>query len=138
MEFAQVVKKVSCAGATRIVTFRARCSIGSWIWRFGSPSAGNAQPQEFIVIESQETKDQLARAALDQSYIVEAPVVIVVVSDTRRSRARYGTRGEKFYSIVDGGIIPTGFCAEPPQKVPRFSKEPIIHYERWIRAMEGL
>ena len=29
------------------------------------------------------------------------------------------------------GIIPIGFCAEPPRKLPRIRKEQIIHYERW-------
>jgi nitroreductase len=29
------------------------------------------------------------------------------------------------------GIIPIGYCAEPPQKLPRRPKEEIIHYERW-------
>lgn len=173
MEFAQVVKKrFMCRSyEDRDVPGEVLDRILDLAVRF--PSAGNTQPQEFIVIESQETKNQLARAALDQSYIAEAPVVIVVVSDTRRSKTRYGTRGEKFYSIVDGafaslllilaavdeglgaafvgafdddevrevlglpnavrpiGIIPIGFCAEPPQKVPRFSKEQIIRYERW-------
>ena len=68
------------------------------------PSVGNTQPQEFIVIRNQQTKIRLARAALDQFYLAEAPVVIVVVSDTRRSRARYGERGQHFYSIIDGAF----------------------------------
>lgn len=68
------------------------------------PSAGHTQPQEFIVVRDRGTKLKLARAALEQSYVSEAPVVIVVISDTRRSKARYGERGEKFYSIIDGAF----------------------------------
>jgi nitroreductase len=68
------------------------------------PSAGHTQPQEFIVIRNQNTKERLAVAALGQRYVAEAPLVIVVVSDTRRSRQRYGRRGEEFYSIVDGAF----------------------------------
>ena len=68
------------------------------------PSAGHTQPQEFIIIKNQKTKDQLAEAALGQTYLAEAPLVMVVVSDTRRSQRRYGERGEKFYSIVDGAF----------------------------------
>jgi len=67
------------------------------------PSVGNTQPQEFIVIRNQ-TKIRLARAALDQFYLAEAPVVIVVVSDMRRSRPRYVERGEHFYSIINGAF----------------------------------
>jgi nitroreductase len=173
MEFAQVVKKrFMCRSfENREVPDDVLDRILDLAVRF--PSAGNTQPQEFIVIRDEDTKYQLARAALDQFYAAEAPVVIVVVSDTRRSKARYGERGEKFYSVVDGafaslllmlatvneglgaafvgafdddevravldlpravrpiGIIPIGFCAEPPQRVPRLSKEQIIHYERW-------
>lgn len=68
------------------------------------PSAGHTQPQEFILVTQQDTKDRLAEAALDQRYLAAAPVVIAVVSDTRRSAARYGERGERFYSIVDGAF----------------------------------
>lgn len=134
------------------------------------PSAGHTEPQEFIVVQDQETKDALGEAALGQMYLAEAPVVIVVVSDTRRSAARYGERGRKFYSVVDGafasmlvllsavneglgagfvgafddrqvqevlslsshvrpiGIIPIGYCAEGPHKLPRRPKEEIIHW----------
>jgi nitroreductase len=39
-----------------------------------------------------------------QRYLAEAPLDIVVVSDTRRSKQRYGRRGEEFYSIVGGAF----------------------------------
>jgi nitroreductase len=68
------------------------------------PSAGHTQPQEFIVIHHQEVKEALGNAALGQMFIAEAPVVIVVVSDTRRSAAQYGNRGIHFYSIIDGAF----------------------------------
>ena len=68
------------------------------------PSAGHTQPQEFIVIRNRQTRISLARAALEQWYVSEAPLVIVVVSDTRRSRARYRERGVSFYSIIDGAF----------------------------------
>ena len=173
MEFAQLVKKrFMCRSyQDRDVPDEVLDRILDLAVRF--PSAGHTQPQEFIVIRSEDTKYWLARAALDQFFIAEAPVVIVVVSDTRRSKARYGERGEKFYSIIDGafaallvllaavneglgaafvgafdddevrallglpkavwpiGIVPIGFCAERPQKLPRLPKEQIIHYERW-------
>src|SRR5260370_18598357 len=60
------------------------------------PSAGHTQPQEFIVIRDQEVKEALGEAALGQMFLAEAPVVIVVVSDTRRSVARSGSRGIHF------------------------------------------
>jgi len=68
------------------------------------PSAGHTEPQEFIVVRDQRVKEALARAALGQMYVAQAPLVIVVVSDTRRSAPRYGKRGVDFYSIVDGSF----------------------------------
>lgn len=71
-------------------------------WR--SPSAGHTQPVEFVVVKDQGVKDELARAALNQTFIAEAPVVIVTCSDTSRSASRYGQRGVRFYSIIDGAF----------------------------------
>jgi nitroreductase len=69
------------------------------------PSAGHTEPQEFIVVRDQWVKEDLARAALGQMFVARAPLVIVVVSDTRRSAQRYGARGVRFYSIIDGAFV---------------------------------
>ncbi len=42
-----------------------------------SPSASNRQDWKFIVVREKETRKKLARAALGQSFIGEAPAVIV-------------------------------------------------------------
>ena len=42
-----------------------------------SPSASNRQEWKFIVVKSKETKKKLANAAFGQSFIGEAPIVIV-------------------------------------------------------------
>ncbi len=42
-----------------------------------SPSASNRQEWKFIVIRDKETKRRLAKAAFNQSFIAEAPVVLV-------------------------------------------------------------
>ena len=69
------------------------------------PSAGHTEPQEFIVVRDQRVKEDLARAALDQRFVAQAPLVIVVVSDVRRSAQRYGERGVHFFSIIDGAFV---------------------------------
>jgi nitroreductase len=69
------------------------------------PSAGHTEPQEFIVVRDQRVKHDLARAALDQMFVAQAPLVIVVVSDVRRSARRYGERGVRFFSIIDGAFV---------------------------------
>jgi len=45
-----------------------------------APSAHNDQDYKFIVIKDSDTKKQLAEAARSQSFIAEAPVVIVAVA----------------------------------------------------------
>jgi nitroreductase len=66
-----------------------------------APSAGNRQPWEFIVVRKPETKSALAKAALDQGSIEEAPVVIVVCANENRSAERYGDRGRTLYCLQD-------------------------------------
>jgi nitroreductase len=66
-----------------------------------APSAGNIQPWEFIVVRKPEIKRALAEAALDQKFIEEAPVVIVVCANENRSAQRYGIRGKTLYCIQD-------------------------------------
>jgi nitroreductase len=137
------------------------------------PSAGHTEPQEFVVVRDRRVKEDLARAALDQMFVAQAPLVIVVVSDVRRSARRYGDRGVHFFGIIDGafvamlillavvneglgacfvgsfydeevqevlrlpqdvrpvGIIPIGYCAEGPRRLPRRSRAHIVHRDRY-------
>jgi nitroreductase len=69
------------------------------------PSAGHTEPQELVVVSDRQVKEDLARAALEQMFVVQAPIVIVVVSDVRRSARRYGERGVHFFSIIDGAFV---------------------------------
>ncbi len=65
-----------------------------------APSAGNLQARDFIVIKDEKTKLKLAKAALNQMFIAEAPVVIVVCANYPRSMRVYGERG-KLYAEQD-------------------------------------
>ena len=42
-----------------------------------SPSASNRQDWKFIVVKNKETRKKLAKAAFGQSFVAEAPIVIV-------------------------------------------------------------
>jgi len=66
-----------------------------------APSAGNIQPWEFILVTNAETKRRLSNAALHQTFIEEAPVVIVVCADVARSSWGYGSRGANLYCLQD-------------------------------------
>ena len=66
-----------------------------------APSAGNIQPWEFIIIRDAKIKQKLTTAALDQTFIEEAPIVIVVCADEVRSNEGYGNRGATLYCLQD-------------------------------------
>jgi len=66
-----------------------------------APSAGNRQPWEFVVVKDLERKRAIAKAALNQMFIAEAPVVLVVGANIERSASRYGSRGATLYCIQD-------------------------------------
>ncbi|MEM3437140.1 MAG: nitroreductase family protein [Nitrososphaerales archaeon] len=66
-----------------------------------APSAGNLQPWEFIIVKDSIVKRELCRAALNQCFIYEAPMVIVVCANLDRSSRRYGSRGRDLYAICD-------------------------------------
>jgi len=66
-----------------------------------APSAGNIQPWEFVIVRKLEVKKKLARAALHQAFVEEAPAVIVVCANEKRSSMGYGSRGKTLYCIQD-------------------------------------
>lgn len=66
-----------------------------------APSAGNIQPWEFVIVRDTEIKQKLAEASLNQTFIEEAPVVVVVCADETQSKRGYGSRGTTLYCIQD-------------------------------------
>jgi nitroreductase len=72
-----------------------------------APSAGNLQAYEVVVVRDARRKQQLANAAYGQSFIAQAPVVLVFVQNQNRSAARYGQRGATLYSLQDATIACT-------------------------------
>lgn len=66
-----------------------------------APSAGNLQPWEFVIVDDEPTKQKIAEACLGQSFISNAPIVIVACADTERSGSKYGARGKAFYSVCE-------------------------------------
>jgi len=66
-----------------------------------APSAGNCQEWHFIIVKDEEVKKKLAKASLNQTFIAQAPVVIVVCVDKEKIKLRYGERGESMYAFQD-------------------------------------
>lgn len=69
-----------------------------------APSAGNLQAYEIRVVKSLPRKTSLARAALDQEFVANAPVVLVFCAHPARSEWRYHERGVRLYSLQDATI----------------------------------
>jgi nitroreductase len=66
-----------------------------------APSAGNIQPWHFIIVRNPVIKKKLAESALNQRHVEQAPVVIVVCADEKRSSMGYGTIGRTLYCLQD-------------------------------------
>lgn len=74
--------------------------IEALIW---APSAGNLQSRKFYFVFSQEIKEKIAKAALDQRFIAQAPLVVVGCTDDE-IEWKYGERGKKLYTICDAAM----------------------------------
>jgi nitroreductase len=72
-----------------------------------APSAGDTQPWEFVVVRDRKRRMALAEAAFGQTFVAEAPVVIVPCFDVSRIRPRYGVRAER-YGMIDAAFA--SFC----------------------------
>ena len=93
-----------------------------------SPSAGATYPLEVFVVVGErmhdalaagvyqydpaehaitqvrrgEVREELARAALNQGFLAEAPVVIAIAADYSRTTQRYGDRGRRYVHMEAG------------------------------------
>ncbi len=67
------------------------------IW---APSAGNLQARKFYFVFNRTIKDKLAAAALNQNFIVKAPLSIVACTDSQIG-LHYRERGVTLYTIQD-------------------------------------
>jgi nitroreductase len=81
-----------------------------------SPSACNSQPWSFVAADNEKTKNDLARAALTgiysmNSFSIDAPVIIAVITERSRFSARLGGffQGTQ-YSLIDIGIACEHLC----------------------------
>jgi nitroreductase len=72
-----------------------------------APSSGNSQVCRFVVVRDETLKQRLALEAGHQSFIEQAPVVIVVCADLEAAEKKYGERGRGTYALQD-----TAACIE--------------------------
>jgi nitroreductase len=69
-----------------------------------APSAGNMQAYEIIVVRDANRRRELAAASWDQTFIAEAPVSLVFLTNPERNRERYGRRGAELYALQDATV----------------------------------
>jgi nitroreductase len=74
-----------------------------------APSAGNIQAYWITVIQDEEVKRDIARAALDQMFIADAPAVFVFTADQKQAEMKYEDRGRELYAIQDATIA-AAYC----------------------------
>ena len=68
-----------------------------------APNAGNLQSVHAILIRDPKRKQRIARAAYHQDWITEAPVILILTSNTRILTEKYGEQGGS-YAIQDAAI----------------------------------
>jgi len=72
-----------------------------------APSAGNLQAWRVLAVRSAEGRTALAKAALGQAHVAEAPVVFAICAVPERSARRYGDRGRSLYALQDTAALAT-------------------------------
>ena len=61
-----------------------------------APSAGNLQTWKFIIVDDESQKELVAEACYEQTWIAEAPVVIVIFMSKPKMEDFYGDRSEMY------------------------------------------
>ncbi len=108
-----------------------------------APSAGNLQARDFIIVDDEEVKEEIAKAAYNQEFIKEAPVVVAFCANLKRI-APYGERGRKFYVLQDVAAAVENFMLAAVDKglatcwVGAFDDDrvaEILSLPEWVRAV---
>ena len=72
-----------------------------------APSAGNLQAYEVYLIREARLRTALMKAAADQEFLAQAPLVLVFCTHGKRAEERYSQRGVELYALQDATIACT-------------------------------
>ncbi len=72
-----------------------------------APSAGNLQAYEVYVVRKLEQRQALVKAAWDQEFLAEAPLILVFCANPERAIEKYAQRGVELYCLQDATIACT-------------------------------
>jgi len=79
-----------------------------------APSSGNMQPWEFVIVQGYQKKKELIKSTFsgfysknskNQSWLLNAPVIIVICTNYKRTASRYGMLSEKWSSIDTANAV---------------------------------
>jgi len=65
-----------------------------------APTGGNLQPWNFIIVDNDNIKEDIVKASLNQRWMMQAPLFIIICGDSTSPKRFYKTRGE-LYLIQD-------------------------------------
>ncbi len=68
-----------------------------------APSSGGLQTFEIYLVKNKEMKEKLVTAAKDQTFVAEAPLLLVFCANPSRSIERFGERSQLF-SVQDASV----------------------------------
>jgi nitroreductase len=83
-----------------------------------APSACNAQPWKFIVVDDPELKTKVAEATYGpvmrfNKFVAEAPVIVVITIEKPNFTSKFGTAVKNIeYPLIDIGIAAQHFCLQ--------------------------
>ena len=72
-----------------------------------APSSGNVQNWRFVVVTDKKKRQDIADACLEQNWMLEAPIFIIVCNNYKDVEAHYGKLG-KMYSIQNCAAVSLG------------------------------
>ena len=96
-----------------------------------APSATNSQPWKLLVVRSDDKRAKLQEAAFGQKHVGTAPVVFVLLGDTKAYRKRL-RRGKE---LMDVGAIDKGTVAVLAKAYASRKKEPEPHLMIMLNCM---
>jgi len=105
MDFFEVIKKRHCCRS-----FKAKQPVADDLIEKiiaagkAAPSAGGIYPIDFLVIKDEKTKEKISEicGAFNQSFMNDAPLLIIIIGDVEKAASHYGERGRDLYLIQDG------------------------------------
>jgi len=87
-----------------------------------APSACNAQPWKYIVVEDPEIKEKVAREAYNavapfNKFALQAPVIVAIVMEKPNLLSQFGGRvKDKDFYLIDIGITAEHFCLQAAEE----------------------